>query len=445
MAKGGKAVQADAEIDISEKENKGKAELLEKVGTKSAQAKKKQAPKKQNKKKATTKKTIANKPISKTKSDTKKSSKKNSKSKKPASKQKTLKNKATLSTKLLKWYNKEQRELPWRAKPGVAPNPYHVWLSEIMLQQTVVKTVIPYFNKFISLWPEITDLGKASDEDIRRAWAGLGYYTRAENLHKCARLICDEYEGNFPIFAEELETLPGVGPYTAAAIAAIAFDETATPVDGNIERVVARQFAVEDPLPGVKKKLKQLATTLTPPRRAGDFAQAQMDLGATICTPKNPSCLLCPISSSCEGYHLGIENTLPKRASKKPKPTRYGSAFFALREDGAVLLHQRPPGGLLGNMQEIPSSEWTENKDEAENMLKSPPLKGDWWTVPGTVKHTFTHFHLELKVFRIIPGEEAEFTLFADAERCKWVDRDKLADEALPSIMRKIIQHALNS
>ena len=184
--------------------------------------------------------------------------------------------------------------------------------------------------------------------------------------------------------------------------------------------------------------------TLTPARRAGDFAQAQMDLGATICTPKNPSCLLCPISSSCEGYHQGIEKDLPKRAPKKTKPTKYGSAFFALREDGAVLLRQRPPGGLLGNMQEIPTTEWTQDKEKLENMLKSPPLKGEWWPVPGSVKHTFTHFHLELNVYRIIPGEDAELTLFADADRCKWVHRDNLADEALPTLMKKIIQHALS-
>lgn len=397
--------------------------------------------KKTTKKKPASKKSIKKKTVS---SKTKKP-KKAAKSKKTVLKTTKPDTKSKLAEKLLKWYDAEQRELPWRAKPGTIPNPYHVWLSEIMLQQTVVKTVIPYFNKFLSLWPELNDLANAEDEDIRRAWAGLGYYTRAANLHKCAKIIRDEYEGELPIFAEELETLPGIGPYTAAAIAAIAFDETATPVDGNIERVVARQFAEVAPLPGVKSKLKILATSLTPPRRAGDFAQAQMDLGARICTPKNPSCLLCPISSSCEGYNQGIANDLPNRAKKKPKPTRYGSAFFALREDGAVLLHQRLPGGLLGNMQEIPTSEWTENQEQSDNMLKSPPLKGEWWPVPGCVKHTFTHFHLELKIFRILPGKDAEFTLFADAERCKWVHRDNLADEALPSVMRKIIQHALKS
>lgn len=458
MAKGGKAVQSDIDEKIRDEKIRDEKSRGEKV---KAKLKTKRAAKPSSKRSSTKKsgvknssvktKTVrkksgGNKTATKTKqSQSSRKTNKKSQHKKPDTKSKTIKSKTQLASKLLKWYDKEQRDLPWRAKPGIVPNPYHVYLSEIMLQQTVVKTVIPYFNKFISLWPEISDLANASGEDVRRAWAGLGYYTRAENLHKCAKLICEEYEGEFPIFAEELETLPGIGPYTAAAIAAIAFDETATPVDGNIERVVARQFAVEDPLPGVKPKLKQLATTLTPPRRAGDFAQAQMDLGATICTPKNPSCLLCPISSSCEGYHLGIESTLPKRASKKPKPTRYGSAFFALREDGAVLLRQRPPGGLLGNMQEIPTSEWTENKEQAENMLKSPPLKGEWWPVPGIVKHTFTHFHLELKVYRIIPREDAEFTLFADAERCKWVNRDKLADEALPSVMRKIVQHALNN
>lgn len=354
-------------------------------------------------------------------------------------------NRAYITRQLLSWYDAEQRDLPWRAKPGQMPNPYHVWLSEIMLQQTVVKTVIPYFLKFITKWKTINDLGSASLEEIRTAWAGLGYYSRAQNLHKCAQIIKKEYNGQFPIFAEELETLPGIGPYTAAAIAAIAFDETATPVDGNIERVVARLFSIEDPLPAVKPRLKKQAATLTPPRRAGDFAQAQMDLGATICTPKNPSCLLCPISSECNGYQQGIAPLLPQRLAKKPKPTRNGIAFFALREDGKILLRQRPEGGLLGGMTEVPSSEWKEHRAKKEIVLKSPPLKGDWWRVPGLVKHTFTHFHLELIVYRIISPKSANLTLFAQAERCKWVHRDKLGDEALPSVMRKIIEHALSS
>lgn len=355
------------------------------------------------------------------------------------------KDKTTLPAKLLKWYDKEHRVLPWRATGKQVPNPYHVWLSEIMLQQTVVKTVIPYFNKFISLWPDICDLANADPEDIRRAWAGLGYYSRAANLHKCAIIIRDEYEGKLPIFAEELETLPGIGPYTAAAIAAIAFDETATPVDGNIERVMARQFAIETPMPAAKAEMKTRAKSLTPPRRAGDYAQALMDLGATICLPKTPSCLLCPISNSCEGYHAGIAAKLPVRAAKKQKPTRHGIAFFALREDGKVLLRQRPAGGLLGSMTEIPSSEWLEIQKEDDNDLKSPPLTGEWWPVPGIVKHTFTHFHLELKVYRTIAPLDADLTLFADADRCSWVHRDQLKNEALPSVMRKIIQHALNN
>ena len=349
-----------------------------------------------------------------------------------------------LPAKLLTWYDSEQRALPWRAPPGEMPNPYHVWLSEIMLQQTVVKTVIPYFNNFTRLWPTIADLAAASQEDIRRAWAGLGYYTRAENLHKCAKIIVTDYEGKFPIFAEELETLPGIGPYTAAAIAAIAFDETATPVDGNIERVVARLFEITEPLPHAKPILRQHAARLTPPRRAGDFAQAQMDLGARICTPKNPSCLLCPISEFCKGYHHGSAATLPRRAAKKPKPTRYGTAFFALREDGMVLLHQRPEGGLLSGMTEIPSSEWLEDETAAEKFRKSPPVKGDWWRVPGVVKHTFTHFHLELAVYRSLVAKKADLTLFADASRCRWVHRDEIASEALPSVMRKVASHALN-
>ncbi len=349
-----------------------------------------------------------------------------------------------ISKKLLKWYDAEQRDLPWRAKPGEMPNPYHVWLSEIMLQQTVVKTVIPYFKKFTKKWKNINQLAAADLEEIRIAWAGLGYYSRAANLHKCAQIIKQDYNGVFPIFAEELEKLPGIGPYTAAAIAAIAFDELATPVDGNIERVVARLFAIEAPLPGVKPVLRQQAATLTPARRSGDFAQAQMDLGARVCTPKNPSCLLCPLSSHCVGYQKGVAPLLPQRTAKKPKPTRYGTAFFALREDGYVLLRRRPDGGLLGGMLEVPSSEWQETSSHRKTALKSPPLKGEWWRVPGIVKHTFTHFHLELMVYRVITPKMADLTLFADATCCKWVSRDELADQALPSVMRKIIVHALN-
>ena len=352
--------------------------------------------------------------------------------------------KRQIASKLLDWYDSEQRELPWRAKPGEMPNPYHVWLSEIMLQQTVVKSAAPYFVKFITLWPTIEELAKADLEEIRSAWAGLGYYTRAANLHKCAKLIVNDYDGKFPIFAEELETLPGIGPYTAAAIAAIAFDETTTPVDGNIERLVARLFAIETPLPTAKPEIKTWAQTLTPPRRAGDFAQAQMDLGATICTPKNPSCLLCPLAKHCIAHKQGIAAHLPRRAAKKPKPTRYGTAFFALREDGKVLLRQRPEGGLLGGMTEVPSTEWQEAPVTGKKALKSPPLKGKWWQVPGVVKHTFTHFHLELTVYRLIAKEQATLTLFAEPSRCKWVNRDELADEALPSVMRKIIAHAQN-
>ena len=351
-----------------------------------------------------------------------------------------------ISNKLLSWYDSEQRELPWRAKPGQMPNPYHVLLSEIMLQQTVVKSASPYFQKFIKLWPTIEELANATLEDIRAAWAGLGYYSRAANLHKCAKAIVEDYDGKIPIFAEELQTLPGIGPYTAAAVAAIAFDETTTPVDGNIERVVARLFAIETPLPKAKPEIKAKAATLTPARRAGDFAQAQMDLGATICTPKNPSCLLCPLSKECKGYARGIAPLLPQRLAKKPKPIRHGTAFFALREDGKVLLRQRPEGGLLGGMTEIPTTEWQEvpvdGAIDSKAALKSPPLKGKWWQVPGVVKHTFTHFHLELTVYRLIAAKDAVLTLFADPSRCKWVDRENLANEALPSVMRKIIDHA---
>ena len=347
------------------------------------------------------------------------------------------------ATPLLAWYDAERRELPWRYDPGVKADAYKVWLSEIMLQQTTVKAVIPYFLRFVAKWPTVTALAAADEDDVLRVWAGLGYYSRARNLHACARKVAALPGGQFPRTEAELRELPGIGPYTAAAIAAIAFGQLASPVDGNIERVVARLFAVKTELPAAKAELRVLAATLTPARRAGDFAQAMMDLGAQICTPKRPLCLMCPLMSLCKANMLGIADELPRRAVKAERPVRYAIAFLALREDGRVLLRRRRDTGLLARMMEIPSTEWADDEPEIQAAMQGAPLKADWWPVPGLVVHTFTHFRLEIQVMRAVVPVEEPLTFWADQERCTWIPRRDLKNEALPSVMRKIIAHAL--
>ncbi len=344
---------------------------------------------------------------------------------------------------LLDWYDRERRDLPWRAPPGRRADPYKVWLSEIMLQQTTVKVVIPYFLKFLARWPNVKALAAADRDEVLAAWAGLGYYARARKLHECAIEVAGNHGGKFPRTQAELIKLPGIGPYTAAAIAAIAFNEPATPVDGNVERVTARLFAVRQPLPQAKGELKRLAATLTPRDRPGDFAQAMMDLGATICSPKSPSCLVCPVQSDCAAAAKGLETQLPARAEKPDRPVRSGIAFLALREDGYVLLRKRPDAGLLGGMLEVPSTPWTDDAPSSRGLMRAAPVRASWWEVPGLVVHTFTHFRLELAVYRAIVPADAEMTFWAEPERCRWVHRRDLADSALPSIMRKVIAHAL--
>jgi A/G-specific adenine glycosylase len=344
---------------------------------------------------------------------------------------------------LLDWYDRERRDLPWRPRPGQALDPYKVWLSEIMLQQTTVGAVIPFYERFLKRWPTVKSLAAASLDDVLSAWAGLGYYSRARNLHKCAQVVVAAHDGRFPQTEEELLELPGIGPYTAAAIAAIAFGARTTPVDGNIERVVARLFAVREPLPGAKARLRQLARTLTPPTRAGDFAQACMDLGAGICTPKRPSCLMCPISADCAAHAEGLESVLPARAAKPERPVRVGLAFVALREDAHVLLRRRPEAGLLGGMLELPSTEWADTLPPLAEALRAAPVRGEWWGVPGVVTHTFTHFRLECLVYRALVPVASTLTFWADPARCSWVARRDLDRVALPSVMRKIIAHGL--
>jgi A/G-specific adenine glycosylase len=345
---------------------------------------------------------------------------------------------------LLAWYDRERRILPWRAAPGERQDPYRVWLSEIMLQQTTVKAVLPRYADFLRRWPDVRALATAELDQVLAAWAGLGYYARARNLHACAREVVGRFGGSFPRTEAELRTLPGIGGYTAAAIAAIAYGARTTPIDGNIERVVARVFAVTTPLPAAKAEIRALAADLTPAERTGDFAQAMMDLGATLCSPRRPACGPCPLVSGCAGRAQGLAEVLPYREEKVVRPTRRGHAFVALREDGAVLLRERPLKGLLGGMLETPSSPWTEG-DWLELEADHAPLRAEWREVPGLVEHTFTHFHLELAVYSAEVSAEAKLAKSAQPERCRWVHLRDIHSAALPSVMRKVLAHALEA
>jgi A/G-specific adenine glycosylase len=335
---------------------------------------------------------------------------------------------------LLDWYDRHRRRLPWRAIPGEIPDPYRVWLSEVMLQQTTVVTVKPYFDAFMAKWPSVEALAAADLDDVLRTWAGLGYYARARNLHACARSVVERHGGQFPADEAALQALPGIGAYTAAAIAAIAFGRKATPVDGNIERVVARLFAVETPLPDAKPELRRHAASITPEARPGDWAQAMMDLGATICTPSKPRCVLCPWSGACRARALGFAETLPARRAKKPRPVRRGVAFVAFH-DGAVLMRRRPENGLLGGLLEVPSTEWREGAWAEEEALSVAPAVASWRALPGIVRHVFTHFALELEVRVARTGAMPGI----------WVPIDRLGGEAIPSVMRKVLERALGS
>jgi A/G-specific adenine glycosylase len=344
---------------------------------------------------------------------------------------------------LLAWYDRDRRILPWRAAPGVAPDPYRVWLSEIMLQQTTVKAVLPRYADFLRRWPDVAALAAAELGAVLAAWAGLGYYARARNLHACAQAVVERHGGRFPATETELRTLPGIGDYTAAAIAAIAFGARATPIDGNIERVVARLFAVTTPLPAAKPEIRTLAAALTPEERAGDFAQSMMDLGATLCSPRRPACGLCPVVSGCEAHAQGLAEALPYREEKAERPTRRGVAFVALRDDDAVLLRERPLKGLLGGMLETPSSPWTGRGESGRSALGHAPLEAPWREVAGLVQHTFTHFRLELSVYFAEISGDTKLNAAAHPERCRWVPVRDLHEAALPSLMRKVLAHAL--
>lgn len=343
---------------------------------------------------------------------------------------------ADIAARLLAWYDSHRRDLPWRAPPGAAPDPYHVWLSEVMLQQTTVAAVRGYFYRFLQCWPSVAELAAADPDAVLNAWAGLGYYARARNLHKCAQTIVSEHAGRFPDTEAGLKALPGIGDYTAAAIAAIAFDRPATAVDGNIERVIARLFHVETPLPAAKPKIKSLAQELTPASRPGDYVQAVMDLGATVCTPARPKCLLCPLRPDCRAHAAGDMERLPVKAPKKPKPTRYGTVF-RLAAEQQMLVRRRPPKGLLGGMLELPGTPWENQPQDLQSALAHAPVETSWRAVPGIVRHSFTHFHLELRLVAAVlarrPGGAAGL----------WVPEQDLS--GLPTVMRKAALHALSA
>ncbi len=336
---------------------------------------------------------------------------------------------------LLAWYDVSARILPWRARGGARPDPYRVWLSEIMLQQTRVETVLPYYAKFLARWPDVQALASARQEDVLSAWAGLGYYARARNLHACAKAVVAEYSGSFPEEEAELRRLPGIGAYTSAAISAIAFGRKATPVDGNIERVMSRLFAVEEKLPAAKKTLSRLAAEMTPPHRAGDFAQALMDLGATICMPKKPACVICPWLDACAARARGDQETFPRKTAKAEATLRRGAAFFVLRDDDCILLRTRAATGLLASMTEVPGSAWSADYTVS---AEAAPLGTEWQQTAGVVRHVFTHFPLELTVFAArVPRKTRA------PSGMRFVPLDALDAEALPSVMRKVIAHAL--
>ncbi|MFB2550911.1 A/G-specific adenine glycosylase [Ensifer soli] len=341
---------------------------------------------------------------------------------------------------ILNWYDRHHRSLPWRitppmAKAGRTADPYHVWLSEVMLQQTTVQAVKPYFETFLSLWPTVDALAAAETEAVMQAWAGLGYYARARNLKKCAETVSRDHSGRFPDTEEALKRLPGIGDYTAAAIAAIAFNRQSAVLDGNVERVVSRLHAVETPLPSARPALRALTAAITPADRPGDFAQAMMDLGATICTPKRPACALCPLNGLCRARRDGDPERYPLKAAKKTKPERKGAAFVAIDGDGAVLLRKRGGTGLLAGMTEVPGSAWTARADGETDTGAAPfPAR---WEACGGIRHVFTHFALELTVYRV------RLAARVNPPEGWWEPSATLAAQALPTVMKKVITQAI--
>ena len=339
--------------------------------------------------------------------------------------------------RVLAWYDRNRRDLPWRAPPGQAGDPYRVWLSEVMLQQTTVAVAGRYFAAFVSRWPTLDSLAAAPLDEVLAAWAGLGYYARARNLHACARVVVRDHGGRLPASEAGLMGLPGIGRYTAAAIAAIAFDVPAAAVDANVERVVARLAAIDMPLPEAKPQIRAAAARLVPDRRPGDFAQGMMDLGALVCTPRRPNCRDCPVAGQCAGRRSGAPEGLPVKRRRGVKPRQFGACFFAERGDGAVLLRRREERGLLGGMLEFPSTDW--GPAPPGDPLAAAPVPGAWRAVPGQVEHSFTHFDLVLTVHAAKVGPASA----GPDPAWRWIPVEALDQAALPSVMRKVAAHVL--
>lgn len=339
-----------------------------------------------------------------------------------------------LRSQLLAWYDANARTLPWRVGPGeagVRADPYRVWLSEVMLQQTTVPHATPYFLAFTARWPTVGDLAAETDAEVMAAWAGLGYYARARNLLACARAVASDHGGVFPDTEEGLRALPGLGHYTAAAVGAIAFDLPTNVVDGNVERVVARLFAVDAAMPGAKPELKRLAGALVRDHRPGDWAQALMDLGATVCRPRSPLCEICPVSEHCAGLATGAPETYPRKTAKAERPHRYGVAYVLTRGDQVALV-RRLPKGLLGGMLALPTSDWRAGRWSGAEAIEAAPVSADWRSA-GEVEHVFTHFSLTLQILR------AE----GDAHDVIWSPHRDM--EGLPSVFLKAVRAGLSA
>ncbi|CAI3951426.1 Adenine-specific DNA glycosylase [Commensalibacter communis] len=344
------------------------------------------------------------------------------------------------ATLILRWYDRHQRILPWRAKTGTIPDPYYVLLSEIMLQQTQVATVIPYFNKFIENFPTLNDLAEAPLEKVMAMWTGLGYYSRARNLHRCAQEVAKQ-GGEIPKDYQALKALPGIGDYTAAAILSIGYNQPYVAVDGNVERVTARLFAIQEPLPMIKPTLAALAKTLNEGReaqeRAGDFVQALFDIGATICKPKNPSCLICPLSEACKACQKKIADILPIRKKKAEKPTKYGISLFIESDKNQILLRKRPEKGVLAGTLELPSSIWSEQYISIEQAIKETGCFGRYQEI-GEIKHVFTHFTLKVKLFKLV----SDLKLTQVVQDNMWIHSDELNHYPCSTLMKKMIAYS---
>ena len=340
-----------------------------------------------------------------------------------------------LTDAILSWYDGAARDLPWRSRGTHLSEPYQVWHSEIMLQQTTVHTVIPYFQAFLERWPTVDAMARADLDDILHTWQGLGYYARARNLHKCAIIVSDEYGGMFPRTENQLLKLPGVGAYTAAAIAAIAFNIPTVPVDGNIERVISRLHSIKEPVRQSKDQVRMLATRILPKARPGDFAQALMDLGATVCRPKSPSCEKCPLAMACKAYKSGFPEVYPIKLPRRHKPTRHGVAFWLRNTNNDIWMRKRPPRGLLGGMIEVPSTDWREELWTEDEIRELAPVNAKWSVLEGLITHTFTHFRLHITVWVGITSSNINTDGF-------WFAPNQFSELALPTLMKKIVSHA---